>query len=367
MYGYGNGYSTRSYIHTNTSVSAPIDVDVTDTLDARFYSISNTSGRESAIGTVTFDGQGGGSFSETYGSNSEGGNIAISGSTTYTVSSYGTVSCSSNPDWKYGLQKGGRMFVGVRIYTTQGNQQSISVAYRKAGSHALSNVNRFFATFHKGNRGSFGQFGQSTTSDSGVVSSYYTSNAPGEISTSLSITGRVAIDQDGRYAITYPSILGGFKDISYTYKGAVRDDGEFVSQVKVDNQIRNMQRITFGITKSASPMSNASVNGTYFYSRYAQHGSSGSRDSEFGTVTCDGAGNFSGSSTSSDSTAGGNQSNTFSGTYSVASDGSAQFTTTSGTTPTITMGVVNAEGDIFIGADINDNSDQSIVISVKAK
>jgi hypothetical protein len=145
------------------------------------------------------------------------------------------------------------------------------------------------------------------------------------------------------------------------YPGAQRDDELFSSAVQLNNQNRGHQRISANIRRPTAAQSNAaSLVGDFFLAGY--NAGTDVRESLFGTITFDGAGNFTMSRTSSTSDKGGNQSSSDSGTYSY-DDATGTFLI--GDTPETL--VLNDEGDIALITNIADTSFQDMGVLVKIK
>ena len=363
---------TRRYIYAGAVYlySTPPDVwdwtDWTDTLDGRFQAIPNGNYRLSSLGTITFDGNGGFTYSGTVGSNAEGANLPDSRFGTYTVNSDGTVSLSLASGWGFGLQKGSWMLVGAAV-NDPGNFQGIATLFKKGGSHGLVNRDSNFVSFNRNNDGPFSMGGSSVSSATGDTTSTYTLNAPSGIKLSQISTGTYTRNSDGSGMSAYPNDVYTSnihtKSIPVVYAGALRDDEKFSVNVQLTNQNKNRQRIAMSITKPTIPPSTASLKGEFFFAAYGYDNVNTRRESVFGTITFDGAGACSITGTMSRSDTGGNQPVTQNGTYSIAADGTGTLTFGSMTL----TGALNAEGDIAIASNMTDNTVQNVFIAVKSK
>ena len=106
--------------------------------------------------------------------------------------------------------------------------------------------------------------------------------------------------------------------------------------------------------------SNASLNGTYRVVEF--FGGTGWTSSSFVSSTFDGAGNFTGTGTSSETNQGANVPVSRSGTYNVNADGTLTITGPDGTI----NGALNDSGDILVVSNIDEADEHGIFIAIKA-
>ena len=359
------GSPARLYITASTSNGSGTVYDQTDTLEARLQSVTETV-RKSSRGTWTFDGNGNWSSTETFGSLASGGNQTSSDSGTYTVNSDGTVTITDTngqvTGWNFGLQQGSKMLVAAAV-NSPSNSQGIGVLFKKAGIPSLSNRTRFVVGLDRNDYRSRATFGTETYDTSGNINGSYTQNLPSGIRTNMSLSGTYTQNSDGSTSIWSQTTTGGLT-IPLANVGATRDDAVFGARTKVDDLNSNMQFIGFAIDKPTVTMSTASLKGTYFVAFFFVNNYTRSV-SGFGTLTSDGAGSYSGTYKISDSVNGNNLTDALSATYSVASDGTLNSTTTNPAPPSTRIGMVSADGSIVMITNIDDTFHQRILIGVK--
>jgi len=372
------GNPDRRYVQAMTRsfpTGYKITHDVTDTLEARFTDISNKSVRESGFGIWTFYSDGNWTFSGSGGSNDKGGNIPITASGKYNKNPDGMVSISGSgwDGWKFGMQKGSGTIIGASLDQAN-NVQGICALYKKGGVHTLVDSKTYFTTFIKDNAYRQCFLGISELKATGEISSQFTYNMPSGIGTS-SVNGTYSRNSDGSGKNKFESSVGSIgvfdssgnavntktKTITVVYDGATREDEKFTSNVQLNNQYRNRQRISFSFKRPENPLNKSILNGEYFACYYEENNNN-ERKSGFGTMNYDGAGNLYVSLTvlKSDGTI---ESGPFNGTYDVDNEGKIEYGGNAGPL----TGYVNEEGDTIIAANITDATRQYIILGVKAK
>jgi hypothetical protein len=338
-------------------------------------------GFASDTGTVTFDGSGGFSFSGT--SNEDGTTVTLSGSGSYSIASDGTLTLDGN--LVGGVLSGGSAFTAA---TTSGEEIQILVGIKKSGSSSsnasLSGTYAFSgfafdvspesslvnldipAVPYTGGlsvpivpTGFASDAGTVTFDGSGGFSFTGTSNEDGA-TVSLSGSGSYSVASDG--ALTLDSMVGGVLPGGNVFVAASTSGDE--------------TQMLVGIKKSGTSFSNASLSGTYAFSGFlvdvSPESSLVSLDipavpytgglsvpivpdgfaSDAGTVTFDGSGGFSYSTTSNEDGTTVTLSGT--GSYSVASDGALTIDST-------LVGSVLPGGSMFIAASTSGDEPQILV------
>jgi hypothetical protein len=139
-------------------------------------------------------------------------------------------------------------------------------------------------------------------------------NVAGSISGAVPVSGTYTVDAVGAIAAT-----GG----TVTTDGAVSTDGGTLVWAQLTPG--STPSVHFGIRQGQSTFSNANVSGNYILVSHEQSGTAGN----LLTITCDGAGNWTG--TGSRNQAGTISSISISGTYTVAANGSMTFSPNGGT------------------------------------
>ncbi len=322
--------------------------------------INLQTGSTAAVGTATADGAGNWTSSQDEDDDGTIASTTSSGTDTITANGALTLTPSGDAPYMGNLSADGNTFV-VENLNAGGNPELIVATKRGPATYSNASLNGTYAVgslggfeVSDGNEASYDDYGVliSVTFD-GAGNYTVTSeieNDGGSVVTDETGSGTYSVASDGTVTITVGS---------GTLTAELSADGNTLVGAVLTSSAT--PEIDIGIKQGQGTFTTASLSGTYSVAALTDN--SGGSNGLLGTLTFDGAGNVTGTSTQNDAKAGTVATVSLAGTYSVAADGTVTVNFSAG--PTTLTGNFSADGNALVLEDLQSGDNPGIMILIR--